>query len=188
MVIVTCCRVTTGDDQSLENTHRHTPHADTPAQAVRDERAHLLAYGANMTVYCRRLQAIANAVGARWHAWSVLDMDSAGSIRVQPGPRPHRFAIPFDTPTPEQTTQAIAHTTGRIVAERIRCEQRDLQGMLRYLKVDSAPAADSIAKMQADARAAMARDSHDLALTRYLHPSPSLRNASYDPAVRLIGN
>ena len=134
-----------------------------------------------MTVYCRRLQAIATAVGARWHAWSVLDMDSAGSIRVQPGPRPHRFAIPFDTPTPEQTT-------GRIVAERIRCEQRDLQGMLRYLKVDSAPAADSIAKMQADARAAMARDSHDLALTRYLHPSPSLRNATYDPAVRLIGN
>ena len=165
------------------------PPALTPplSQAVLDERAHLLAYGAHMTAYCRRLQALTRAVGEGAPEWAALEMDAAGALRPMPAPRPRRVAIPFDAPTRQQTPQALADGAGKIVAERIRREQRDLRTMLAHLRVESAPAVDRIQAMQARTRAAMGRDSHKRAITRYLHPSPSLHDAEHDPAVYLIG-
>jgi hypothetical protein len=160
------------------------------SQAVRDDRSYLLAYGAHLTVYCRRLHAIGTALQGGPLDWLVLDMDPAtGALRAPPRPAtdplPRRIAIPFDPPTREQTPLALEPVAGRIVAGRLQSEQGDLRMVLKHFGIARSPVAEEIARAQEAQIRAMREDSHALGRTKHLHASPSLRDAVHDPSVYL---
>ena len=146
-----------------------------------------MAYGAHLTVYCRRLQAIATAVQGGPLDWVLLNMLPDGSLKLptQDRPtncRPRRIAIPFDPPTREQSAMNLLQTAGRTSALRVQTEQRELRRVLKHLGVDRSPLVAEIARTQEATRLAMQADSHGLGRTKHLHASPSLREASHDPA------
>lgn len=165
-------------------------------QAIQDDRAHLLAYGAHMTVYCRRLRDIVQTISTTPPEWIILDMDVLGTLTI-PAQQRHirkpRRIVPFDLPTTEQKANGTVRFSGKIAEGRVEQERIELRNVLKALGIKESPAASKIAEVKAKTMRALRADAHTHSNSAYLHPSPSLsmvvgHNPSFYLRMALIGD
>ena len=149
-----------------------------------------------MTVYCRRLRDIVEAIVPTPPEWIILDMDVLGTLTIPPHQRhikkPRRI-VPFDLPTAEQKATGTVRFSGKIAEGRVEQERIELRNVLKALGIKESPAANKIAEVKAKTMRALRADAHTHSNSAYLHPTPSLsmvvaHNPSFYLRMALIGD
>ena len=150
------------------------------ANIILQERGYMLRYGGHMTQYCRGLAALLRKMGApplpTYLQLVVLEEDGS-YVKIKDDDR----VLPIGNFEGQPLSKVQDVYTS--VALRVKEEKRVVQETCKILKIQFPPVlATNLKAFFRALQKAMATDTHIRNATKHMAPSPSLPNATFDPA------